>query len=155
MKHLSSIYDLLLESIESYEFQLLSDDPMLFKYSFIDVVGNKYLVELKNTPVGKVGILSNIYELVYFVEDKGEYSVSKIVNVNPYRVLQTVFGDILNDFISRCSWAKTIYFIGLSKDRERDYVSSRTKVYYRYLQNNPIDGWEIDRYSNEIYLNKI
>lgn len=155
MKHLSSIYDLLLESIESYEFQLLSDDPMLFKYSFIDAVGNKYLVELKNKPVGKVGILSNIYELVYFVEDKGEYSVSKIVNVNPYRVLQTVFGDILNDFISRCSWAKTIYFIGLSKDRERDYVSSRTRVYMRYLTMNPVPGFNLQVAGNEIKLTKI
>lgn len=155
MKYLSSIYDLLLESVESYEFQLVSDDPMLFKYSFIDVVGNKYLVELKNIPVSKVGKLSNVYELLYFVEDKGEYSVSKIVNVNPYRVLQTVFGDILNDFISKCSWAKTIYFVGLSKDREKEYISSRTRVYKRYLDMNPVPGFRVQQSGNAIQLIKI
>jgi hypothetical protein len=155
MKHLSSIYDLLLESVESYEFQLVSDDPMLFKYSFIDLVGNKYLVELKNIPVAKAGVLSNVYELLYFVEDKGEYSVSKIVNVNPYRVLQTVFGDILNDFIGRCSWAKNIYFVGLSKDREKDYISSRTRVYKRYLDMNPVPGFKVQQSGNAIQLTKI
>jgi hypothetical protein len=155
MKHLLSIYDLLLESVESYEFQLVSDDPMLFKYSFIDVVGNKYLVELKNIPVAKAGVLSNVYELLYFVEDKGEYSVSKIVNVNPYRVLQTVFGDILNDFINRCSWSKNIYFVGLSKDREKDYISSRTRVYKRYLDMNPVPGFKVQQVGNSIQLIRV
>ena len=38
---------------------------------------------------------------------------------------------------------------------ESDAITQRTKVYYRYLQNNPIEGWELDRYGNEIYLDKI
>jgi hypothetical protein len=44
---------------------------------------------------------------------------------------------------------------GLGKGNESDAITQRTKVYYRYLQNNPIEGWELDRYGNEIYLDKI
>ena len=38
---------------------------------------------------------------------------------------------------------------------EKEPIHQRTKVYYRYLKNNPIEGWELDRYGNEIYLDKI
>jgi hypothetical protein len=44
---------------------------------------------------------------------------------------------------------------GLGKGTEKDSLHQRTKIYYRYLQNNPIDGWKLDRYGNEIYLDKI
>ena len=47
-----------------------------------------------------------------------------------------------------------VLLVGLGKENESDAITQRTKVYYRYLQNNPIEGWEIDRYGNEIYLNK-
>lgn len=154
MEYLVSWGSFLNEAINSYEFTLLSDEQMLFKYSFEDVVGNKYLVEFKNIPVIKVGELSNVYELLYYVEEEGSYSVSKIVNVNPYRVLKTVFGDILNDFSKRCSWAKHIYFIGLAKEKEKDYITSRTKVYRRYLDMNPPQGFSISQSGNTIELKK-
>ena len=155
MKYLNSIQNLLLEEVKSYQFDLESNDPILIKYKFNDVVGNKYLVEFKNIPVRKIGELSHVYELLYFVEDEGSYSVSKIVNVNPYRVLQTVFGDILNDFAKRCSWAKEIYFVGLAKDREREYVTSRTKIYKRYLDMNPPQGFSIRQGGNAIQLRRL
>jgi len=155
MKHLKFFSEIILEDVQSYEFELISDNPMLVKYSFIDAVGNNYLVEFKNKPVGRVGDLSNIYELVYFVKDDDYYSVSKIVNVNPYRVLKTVFTDILNDFKIRASWTKKIYFIGLSKDIEKDYISSRTKIYKRYLYMNPTSGFRVSQNGNTIELNKI
>jgi hypothetical protein len=155
MKHLKFFSEIILEDVQSYEFELVSDNPMLVKYSFIDAVGNNYLVEFKNKPVGRVGDLSNIYELVYFVKDDDYYSVSKIVNVNPYRVLKTVFTDILNDFKKRVSWTKKIYFIGLSKDIEKDYISSRTKIYKRYLDMNPPSGFRVSQNGNTIELNKI
>lgn len=155
MKYLNSIHELLLEEVESYIYELISDDPFLFKYSFIDLVGNKYLVELKNIPVRKPGELSSVYELLYFVEDEGSFSVSKIVNVNPYRVLQTVFGDILNDFSKRCSWAKEIFFVGLAKETEKDYITSRTRVYKRYLDMNPPEGFSVRQGGNAIQLRRI
>jgi hypothetical protein len=155
MKNLSSFYQFIIEEVQSYSFEIVSDNSMLFKYSFEDVVGNKYLVEFKNIPVRRPGELSNVYELLYFVEDEGSYSVSKIVNVNIYRVLQTVFGDILNDFSKRCSWAKEIFFVGLAKETEREYVTSRTKIYKRYLDTNPPEGFSVRQGGNAIQLRRL
>ena len=155
MKNLSSFYQFIVEEVQSYKFELISDNSMLFKYSFEDAVGNNYLVEFKNIPIVKKGILSNTYELVYFVKQDDYYSVSKIVNVNPYRVFETILGDIFKDFIKRCSWAKTIFFVGLSKDKERDYISSRTKAYKRYLDMNPPKGFSVTQTGNSIQLRKI
>ena len=154
MRNLSSIYDLLLEGVESYTFELVSDNPKMVKYSFEDIVGNKYLVEFKNIPILRTGDLSTTYELLYFVLNDDHYSVSKVVNVNPYRVLKTVFGDILNDFTNRFR-VKTIYFVGLAKEREREYISSRTKMYVRYLTMNPIPGYRLQNAVNSIKLTKI
>jgi hypothetical protein len=155
MKNLSSFYQFIIEEVQSYSFEIVSDNSMLFKYSFEDVVGNKYLVEFKNIPVRRPGELSNVYELLYFVEDEGSYSVSKIVNVNIYRVLQTVFGDILNDFSKRCSWAKEIFFVGLAKESEKDYITSRTRIYKRYLDMNPPKGFMVRQAGNAIQLRRI
>ena len=154
MKYLEHFYQFLCEEVQSYQFEIDSN-PFLFTYKFVDIIGNKYLVEFKNIPVSKEGELSNVYELLYFVEDEGSYSVSKIVNVNPYRVLQTVFGDILNDFTKRCSWSKEIFFVGLAKDTEREYVASRTKIYKRYLDMNPPKGFSVRQGGNSIQLRRL
>lgn len=155
MKYLDNFYQFLCEDVQSYSFEISSNYPFLFTYKFEDVVGNKYLVEFKNIPVRKIGDLSHVYELLYYVEDEGEYTVYKIVNINPYRVLQTVFGDILNDFATRCSWAKEIYFVGLAKDREKEYVTSRTRIYKRYLDMNPPLGFSIKQFGNTIQLRRL
>lgn len=158
MKYLNSIYDLLLEEVQSYQWELVSDGDRKVKYTFDDDNGNSYLVEIKNLP-GIKNNLSASWELVYFVVDEDQYtrffSVSKVVNVNPYRTLQTVFGDILRDFIKRKSWAKTIMIHGLAKNREREYISQRTKMYVRFLERNPIPGYKLSNYGNIINLTKI
>lgn len=155
MKNLSNFYQFIKEEVQSYQFNLESDDPFMFKYTFEDIVGNRYLVEFKNIAVRKPGKLSNVYELLYYVEDEGSYSVSKIVNVNPYRVLQTVLGDILNDFISKCPLAKEIHFVGLGKDREKEFVTSRTRIYKRYLDMNQPNGFSVRQVGNSIKLTRI
>ena len=155
MRYLDNFYQFLNEEVQSYQFEISSNDPLLFTYKFEDVIGNRYLVEFKNIPVRKIGELSHVYELLYYVEDDGKYTVYKIVNVNPYRVLQTVFGDILNDFAIRCTWAKEIYFVGLAKDREKDYVTSRTKIYKRYLDMNPPEGFSVRQGGNAIQLRRL
>ena len=155
MKYLSHFFQFLTEEVQSYHFELESDDPFLIKYKFEDVIGNKYLVEFKNIPIRKIDELSHVYELLYYVEDEGQYSVYKIVNVNPYRVLKTVFGDILNDFTKRCQWAKIIYFVGLAKETEKQYVTSRTRIYKRYLDMNPVSGFRIQQSGNAIQLTRI
>jgi hypothetical protein len=155
MRILQHFYQFLCEEIQSYNFEIDSNNPMLFTYNFEDVIGNKYLVEFKNIPVIKEKELSNVYELLYFVKDNDSYSVSKIVNVNPYRVLQTVFGDILNDFTKRCYWVKEIYFVGLAKEKEKEYVTSRTRIYKRYLDMNPPNGFNVRQSGNAILLRRL
>lgn len=142
-----------LEEVKSYSYELISDDPKLVKYGFVDIESNNYLVEFKNISNSKS--LGTTYELVYFVEDETGYSVSKIVNVNIYSVLQTIFKDILTDFISRFSWAKSIFFIGLAKDREKNFITLRTKIYMRYLTRNPVSGFRVSQVGNTIRLNRI
>lgn len=151
MKYLTKINEFVNESVNSYDFYLIQDDPKEFKYEFCDVVGNKYLVEFKNVDRKN---LSHIYELKYYVYNNGEYSVSKIVNVNPYRILQTVFGDIINDFIKKCPFVKEIYLTGLSKEREREFISSRTRIYKRYLDMNIPKGFIVSQSGNLIKLKR-
>ena len=68
---------------------------------------------------------------------------------------ETIIGKILNDFLNRNDWVETVKIVGLGKTTEKDAITQRTKLYWRYLNNNPITGWELDRYGNEIYLYKI
>ena len=155
MRKISPYINFINEKVDSYQFNLESEDPFMYKYNFSDTEGNNYLVEFKNIPVSKVNELSTVYELLYYVEDEGGYSVYKVVNVNPYRVLETVFGDILNDFTKRCKWAKQIFFVGLAKDLEKDFVTSRTKIYKRYLDMNPPVGFNISQAGNTIQMKRI
>lgn len=159
MKYLNSIWDILLESVESYDWEFDSDTDNKVRYTFKDTYENLYLVEFKNIPRLRSGKndLSTEYELSYFVYDKSKnyYDVSKLVNVNPFKTLKTVLGDILNDFIKRKSWVKKITMVGLSKDREREYISQRTKMYVRYLERNPLPGYRMENYGNRINLIKI
>jgi hypothetical protein len=153
MKYLKSIY----ESIESYKWEFISDNNFLVNYEFVDLLGNKYLVEFKNDydKVCNRKILSKQYELVYFVKDGEEYNVSKIVNVNPYRTLKTILEGILIDFLERKPWVKSIRMEGLRKESEdSEYITKRTKLYMRYLERNPVSGFTLKQIVNTIKLNK-
>lgn len=156
MKNLYSIYDKLFELIESYSTELISNEDPVIKYKFSDTDRNEYLVEIKNLddPERKGRILGKRYEIVYFVLNEGEYSVSKLVNVNPYRTIKTVLGDILNDFLKKRPWVSQIRLTGLSKDIEKEYISQRTKFYLRYLERNPIRGFRVRSAGNLIILDK-
>lgn len=151
---MKNIHDLLLESLKSYNWELIYDDDFLVKYVFEDISGNEYLVEFKNdyeTVNGKKS-LSNQYEGLFFLKNDDGYSVSSIVNVNPYRTIKTVLGDIMNDFISRKSWVKAIRMEGLAKDYEKDFITQRTKLYLRFLTRNPIKNFKLVNYGNRIKL---
>ncbi len=152
MKNILSIY----EFIESYSYELISNEDPIIKYKFSDVDGNEYLVEIKNLddPERKRNIVGKRYEIVYFVLNDGDYSVSKIVNVNPYKTIKTVLGDILSDFLKGRPWVSQIRMTGLSKDIEKEYISQRTKFYLRYLERNPIRGFRVRSAGNLIILEK-
>jgi hypothetical protein len=142
MKHLKSIF----ESIEFYPFEYGGHEGATYYYFFSDGQ-NEFRVEIDRKPEGEAEILYRVKE--------GENWTFKVVQTNIFRLLKTIFNGILPDFISKNDWCQMIIIKGLGKGTEKDPLHQRTKVYYRYLQNNPIEGWELDRYGNEIYLDKI
>ena len=142
MKHLKSIF----ESIDFFPFEDGSQEGATYYY-YVSDDQNEFRVEIDRKPEGEV-------EILYRVKEGDEWTF-KIVSTNIFSLLKTIFGGILPDFISKNDWCQMITLKGLGKGTEKDPIHQRTKVYYRYLQNNPIDGWELDRYGNEIYLDKI
>ena len=147
MKYIKS-FKLLLESIEIYDYSLTDDNNKIVKYNFLDQDNNEYLVEFKRKS-------SSEYELTYYVYDIDikDWSVSKIVNVNSWRLTKTIFGSILNDFIKRKNVDK-VSLIGLSKDQEQNYISKRTNMYVRFLERNPINGYSVESFGNKINIIK-
>ena len=77
-----------------------------------------------------------------------------MVKTNPFKVTETILGEIVPDFISKNDWCDTIIIKGLAKPGEKEQITQRTKMYLRYLTNNPIEGWSVDRYQNEIYIDR-
>ncbi len=142
MKYLKSIF----ESIESFPFEEAGKIDGTYYYFFSDGQ-NEFRVEIDRKPEGEVEILYRVRE--------GEDWTFKVVQTNIFSLLKTIFSQIIPDFISKNDWCKMITIKGLGKGTEKEPLHQRTKVYYRYLQNNPIEGWELDRYGNEIYLDKI
>lgn len=142
MNHLKSIF----ESIESSPFEDGGLEGTTYYYYFSDGQ-NDFRVEIDRKPEGEV-------EVIYRVKEGNDWTF-KVVKTNIFSLLKTIFSGIIPDFISKNDWCQMITIKGLGKGTEKDPIHQRTKVYYRYLQNNPIEGWELDRYSNEIYLDKI
>jgi hypothetical protein len=142
MNHLKSIF----ESIESFPFEDGGHEGETYYYYFSDGQ-NDFRVEIDRNPQGEA-------EVVYRVKT-GDNWTFELVPTNIFSLLKTIFNGIISDFISKNDWCSEITIKGLGKGNESDAITQRTKVYYRYLQNNPIEGWELDRYGNEIYLDKI
>jgi hypothetical protein len=148
MKHINN-YKLFLES-KSYSNSLIKDDNFYVDYTFEDDLGNRFLVQFKNITIGK-GHLSKEYTMSYFVwdDDIQDWSVSKLVESNPWRILSTVLGDITNDFLKRKSFiCNKLQFEGLAKENEKGYMTQRTKMYLRHLENNPIPNFRMSNYGN-------
>lgn len=134
--------------------KILRDDNFHVDYEFEDHLGNKFLVQFKN--ITHNGRLSKEYTFSYFVwdVDNDNWSVSKEIDSNPYRIVRTVLGDILNDFINRKRWCGRIYFEGLSKESQREYISQRSKFYLRFLEQNPVNGFNMANYGNKFILTR-
>lgn len=142
MKYIKSIF----ESIDSFPFEYGGLEGETYYYFFSDGQ-NEFRVEIDRKPEGEA-------EILYRVKENEEWSF-KVVQTNIFSLLKTIFSKIIPDFISKNDWCQMITIKGLGKGTEKEPIHQRTKVYYRYLQNNPIEGWELDRYGNEIYLDKI
>lgn len=150
MKHIHN-YNLFLES-NSYVNSLSRDNNYYVDYTFEDDLGNKFLVQFKNITIGKED-LSKEYTMSYFVWDDNiqDWSVSKLVESSPWKIVSTVLGDIVNDFLKRKSFlCNKLQFEGLAKENEKNYMTQRTKMYLRYLTNNPISNFKMSNYGNNI-----
>jgi len=137
----------LFEAIQSYEFTYEGQDGPYWIYLLNDEFENQFKVEISRRPENEI-------ELIYLVKDGNNWTY-KEVKTNIWRLTETIIGKILNDFLSKNEWVETVKIVGLGKNTEKDPITQRTKLYWRYLNNNPIQGWELDRYGNEIYLYKI
>jgi len=150
MKHIHN-YNLFLES-KAYVNSLSRDNNYYVDYTFEDDLGNKFLVQFKNITIGKED-LSKEYTMSYFVWDDNiqDWSVSKLVESSPWKIVSTVLGDIVNDFLKRKSFlCNKLQFEGLAKENEKNYMTQRTKMYLRYLTNNPVSNFKMRNYGNNI-----
>lgn len=141
-----------MSEIKSYDIKSITGDDFLVKYEFTDLDGNDYLVQFKNDTLGPKSrpILGNSYELTYYVWDDevNNWNVNKIVNGNVWRILHTVLGTVLIDFVTKRPWVTTIRIEGLAKEQEKDFVTQRTKMYLRHLRNNTIPGFRVENFGN-------
>lgn len=137
----------LFESIQSYDFTYEGQDGTYWIYLLNDEFENQFKVEISRHPENEI-------ELIYLVKD-GDNWTYKEVKTNIWRLTETIIGKILNHFLILNDWVETVKIVGLGKNTEKDAITQRTKLYWRYLSNNPIQGWELDKYGNEIYLYKI
>lgn len=146
------------EEIFCYESKILPCDDFTVRYGFEDATGNEYLVLFKNDTRGPNGSqLGSSYELTYFVWDReaGEWSISKIVNSNIFRLTKTVFGEILCSFLKNKAWVKMVRIEGLRKEGEGEFdITKRTRLYSRYLKMNPVEGYDMQISGNKIALTK-
>ena len=149
MKHLYN-YISFTESNSFSDFNITRDDNYYVEYTFSDNKGNRFLVQFKNITIGK-NALSKEYTMSYFAWDSeiNNWSVSKLVSSSPYKIVSMVLGKILNDLVVRKSFlCNKVQFEGLAKENERDYMTQRTKMYLRYLGNNPVPNFKMTNYGN-------
>ena len=134
--------------------KMVRDNDFYVDYEFEDDLGNHFFVQFKN--ITSNGKLTKEYTFSYFVWDQDieNWSVTKEVGSNPFRIVRTVLGDVLNDFIKRKLWCSRIHFEGLSSEQERDYISRRSKMYLRFLEQNLLIGWSWVNYGNKFILSR-
>lgn len=136
------------ESVESYDFTKTHTDKKLTSYTFTDASNNMYLVEFRTK--------NKMTELAYYVKDNnGNWSVSEITNSgNIFSITKTVYGSILRDFLADSDVSR-VFITGVGKTLEKDYITQRTKVAYRYLNNNLSNDFKITLVGNKIFVDKI
>jgi hypothetical protein len=151
MKHLES-YNQFSENNYRASVQLSKDTNYIVEYTFQDEFENRFLVQFKNITVGQ-NILGKLYTMSYFVWDSmiNNWSVTKMAGTNPWRVVSTVLGVIVTDFLKRKSFlCNTLKFEGLAKENEKSFVTQRTKMYLRWLSMNPISNFSVINHGNNL-----
>lgn len=117
-------------------------------YRFEDDLGTKFLVEFH-----KIGDVSEMF-WYYFDTTTQSWSL-EVIKTNIYRLLPTVLGEILKDYIFDNPDVMTILIRGKHEKFEKSPVSKRTRIFHAWLQKNPIQDFDLSLVENEIYLEKI
>jgi len=143
MKHIVKYS--LFENVEPYLYEYSGQEGASYIYYFSDG-DNNFRVEIDRYP-------ENECEVRYLVEEDGKWTFNE-VKTNIWKICETIFGRIIPDFLNKNEWCNTIIIKGLGKSNENSELTQRTKVYWRYLSNNPISEFSIDRYRNEIYIDR-
>jgi len=136
---------------EGYDYRMFQDETKKgdeIDYYFNDEFGNQFKVNFEFTDEESCIMLYQVFDT-----NIRDWSFN-IVKTNIYKVFETVFKEILNDFISKNKWCERIEMVGLGKKVEKEEISKRTKIYINYLTNNPIKGWELSNDKNIIFLKK-
>lgn len=143
-------------SVENKKFQKDSH----FEYFFSDEYDNQFKVQIErkspwSDTVELVYLVKNIHEDEDEDDFRGGWSYD-LIKTNIYRVLQTVFGDILTNFLKENNWCDRVELVGILKKSENTGdVSKRSKIYKRFLDKNPIPGFAVNQDINLIVLSKI
>jgi hypothetical protein len=182
MKYLKKIKYMNEDVLVSYDYTLVDENSKSVKYEFSDDFGNNFLVVFKNDTIGPANrpILGSSYEVIYFVEvDESEvtvdtdgslvllknrsakinkwndrfWSIDKIVSTKIYKLMETILGDIVSDFLLKHPFAKMVRLEGLSKDDEVG-LTKRTKLYKRHLSRNILTGYSVEDKGNKIFIVK-
>jgi hypothetical protein len=137
----------LFEAVECYKYALNKTTEDITVYNFTDGT-YKFRVEFdRNFDEGES-------ELQWFVWNGTTWTFEE-VPTNIYSMTKTVLGNILPEFLKNNDWCTSMLIKGAAKGKEKSEITQRTMAYLRYLRGNPIPGWSLDTYINEIYLDKI
>lgn len=140
--------DFVNESVQTYSWNLISSDKKNWIYEFTDSNGYEYRVE--NRIKGKVA------DNEWYVKDKnGNWNVTEVTNAgNIHKIIHTIYGEILPHLMNNNKDINKVTITGVGKTIEKDYVTQRTKVYYRFLKNNLNDKFNIDLIGNKIFVTR-
>ena len=105
------------EFVEIYPFKEGGKIDGTYYYFFSDGQ-NEFRVEIDRRPEGEA-------EILYRVKTGNDWTFD-IVQTNIYRILKTIFGSIIPDFIEKNNWCEMITIKGLGKETEKESTSKRT-----------------------------
>jgi hypothetical protein len=138
-----------------YSYTKIKDDGFIIRYTFQDENYKEYMVQFKNDFIqaGPKRILGKSYEMAFFIKnDIGEWDATILSNSgSPFKIIDTVFGNIMKTFLRDNMWVREIWLEGLPKPGEVGQ-SQRTKMYIRKLKNDPIPGFKLFSSGNRIEL---
>ena len=116
-------------------------------FEFSDTFENVYEIEYR--------IKGKKSELLWYINIDNQLYVNKLSNsYEAIKIFKTVLASI-EEFINIRSEIKEITFEGVAKEREKEYLTQRSKFYAWYLKRHPLENWKLENHINKFKLIKI